>query len=143
MKLTKNNLQTLAKQHGNVKKTSNLTILRFLNATSYFFQKCLQNLTFKATRVFSTCYIFKIPILQVVLLFRMQLWPVAHFFFTHFWVGTTAKQQQTHPKVSEKNGQLVRVAFGKEVTSYKIHTLEVLSKLLKNLLFGIRNCMFD
>ena len=36
-------------------------------------------------------------------------------FFTHFWVGATAKEQQTHPKVSEKNGQLVRVAFGKEV----------------------------
>ena len=33
-------------------------------------------------------------------------------FFTHFWVGATAKQHQTHPKVSEKNGQLVRVAFG-------------------------------
>ena len=60
----------------------------------------------------------KVPILQVVLLFRMQLWPVAHF-STQFWVGATAKQQQTHPKVSEKCGQLVRVAFGKEVLLVK------------------------
>ena len=123
MKLTKNNLQTLAKQHGNVKKTSNLTILRFLNATSYFFQKCLQNLTFKATRVFSTCYIFKIPILQVVLLFRMQLWPVAHFFFTHFWVGTTAKQQQTHPKVSERKWATGQSCIRKRSTTCKIGNL--------------------
>ena len=36
-------------------------------------------------------------------------------FFTHFWVGATARQQQTHPKVSDKSGQLVRVAFWKEV----------------------------
>jgi hypothetical protein len=40
-------------------------------------------------------------------------------FFTHFWVGATAKQQQTHPKVSEKNGQLVKFAFGKEVLIVK------------------------
>ena len=69
------------------------------------------------------------PILQVELLLRMQLRPVAHFFFTHFWVGATAKQQQTHPKVSEKSRKLVRVALGKEVhtvsdykkRSYKKH----------------------
>jgi hypothetical protein len=34
-------------------------------------------------------------------------------------VGATAKHQQTHPKVSEKNGQLVRVVFGKEVIFVK------------------------
>jgi hypothetical protein len=34
-------------------------------------------------------------------------------------VGATAKQQQTHPKVSEKNGQLVSIAFGKEVLLLK------------------------
>ena len=44
----------------------------------------------------------KVPILQVVLLFQMQLCP-------------RNLQQQTQPKVSEKSGKLVRVAFGKEV----------------------------
>ena len=53
----------------------------------------------------------KVLILQAVLLLRMQLWPVAHF-----WVGATAKQQQTHPKVREKMGI---VAFGKEIILVK------------------------
>ena len=53
----------------------------------------------------------KVPILQVVLLFQT--------FFTQFWVGATAKQQQTQPKVSEKSGQLVRFAFGKEALLVK------------------------
>jgi hypothetical protein len=34
-------------------------------------------------------------------------------------VGATEKQQQTNPKVSEKNGQLVKVAFGKELLLVK------------------------
>ena len=36
----------------------------------------------------------KVPILQVVLHFRMQLWPVVHFFSLTFG--------EIHPKVSEK-----------------------------------------
>ena len=52
-----------------------------------------------------------------------MLWPVAPFF--SFWVGATAKQQQTHPKVMTEwkkwaTGQSV---IRKELTSYKIHTL--------------------
>ena len=54
----------------------------------------------------------KVPILQVVLLFQT--------FFTQFWVGATAKQQQTQPKVSEKKvGNWFRVTFGKEVLLVK------------------------
>ena len=61
-----------------------------------------------------------VPILHAVLLFRMQLnSDQLPTFFTHFWVGARAKKQQTHPKVSEKNGQLVRVALGKEVLLVK------------------------
>ena len=40
----------------------------------------------------------KVPILQVVLLFRLQLWPVAHFFSLIFgWV-----QQQSNSKPTQK-----------------------------------------
>ena len=57
----------------------------------------------------------------------MQLWPVAHFFSFchHFWVGATAKQQQTHPKVMTewKKWATGQSCIRKEVTSYKIHTL--------------------
>ena len=57
----------------------------------------------------------------------MQLWPVAHFFSFchHFWVGATAKQQQTHTKVVTewKKGAAGQSCICKEVTSYKIHTL--------------------
>ena len=40
-------------------------------------------------------------------------------FFTHFWVGLLLLCCCTHPKVSEKSGQMVRVAFGKEVLLVK------------------------
>ena len=43
--------------------------------------------------------------------------PTFFSFCHHFWVGATAKQQQTHPKVMtewKKSGQLVRVAFVKK-----------------------------
>ena len=40
-------------------------------------------------------------------------------FFTHFWVGLLLLCCCTHPKVSEKSGQLVRVAFGKEVLYHR------------------------
>ena len=59
----------------------------------------------------------------------MQLWPVAHFFSFchHFWVGATAKQQQTHPKVMTewKKWATGQSYIREEVTSYKIHTLEI------------------
>ena len=58
----------------------------------------------------------------------MQLWPVAHFFsFSyHFWVGATAKQQQIHPKVMTewKKWATGQNCILKDVTSYKIHTLD-------------------
>ena len=83
---------------------------------------------------------FKVPILQVVLLFRMQLRQVAHFF--HPLLGgcnskATAKQQQTHPKVMTK--MVKKCSTGqscnqKEVTSYKIHTLAV-AAIFKSLSF--------
>ena len=42
--------------------------------------------------------------------------PILQVHSTSFPNATlTAKQQQTQPKVSEKSGKLVRVAFGKEV----------------------------
>ena len=56
----------------------------------------------------------KVPILQVALLFQMQLWPVTHFFHSQLG-GFAVALLFTHPEVSEKSGQLVRVAFGKEV----------------------------
>ena len=65
------------------------------------------------------CTKLKYLVVQIVLLFRMQLWPVAHFFFTHFWVGVLLLCCCTQPKVSEKSGQLVRVAFEKEVLLVK------------------------
>ena len=54
----------------------------------------------------------------------MKLWPVApffHFFITFGWV-----QQQTQPKVIKKmkKGATGQSFIPKEVTSYKIHTLE-------------------
>ena len=59
----------------------------------------------------------------------MNLWSVEHFlaiFFHHFWVGATAKQQQTYPKVMTKmvkkcltDQRFIR----KRNTTYKIHTL--------------------
>ena len=44
-------------------------------------------------------------------------------FFTHFWVVLILLCCCTQPKVSEKSGQLVRVAFGKRSTICKIGTL--------------------
>ena len=46
-------------------------------------------------------------------------------FFHHFWVGATAKQQQTYPKVMTewKKWATGQSCISKEVTSYKIHTL--------------------
>ena len=49
-------------------------------------------------------------------------------FFAHFWVGATAKQQQTHPKVMTKNVQKMFNCL--EVLSEKIHTL--VTKLCQN-----------
>ena len=69
----------------------------------------------------------KVWILLEVTSLWMQLWPVAHFFSFchHFWVGATAKQQQTHPKVMTewKKRATGQSCIHKEVTSYKIHTL--------------------
>ena len=46
--------------------------------------------------------------------------PILQVHSTSFPNATlTAKQQQTQPKVSEKSGKLVRVAFGKEVLLIK------------------------
>ena len=43
-------------------------------------------------------YFIKVPILQVALLFQMQLWPVAHFFSLNSgWV-----QQQSNSKPTQK-----------------------------------------
>ena len=64
---------------------------------------------------------------------KMNLWPVEHFFehICHqFWVGATAKQHQTHPKVMTKivkkcstlcssDPRFIR----KRSTTYRIHTL--------------------
>ena len=59
----------------------------------------------------------------------MNLEPVEHFFehvYRHFWVGATANQQQTHPKVMTN---MLKKVFNwsevhlSEVTSYKIHIL--------------------
>ena len=66
----------------------------------------------------------------------MQLWPVAHFFSFchHFWVGATAKQQQTHPKVITewKKWATGQSSIRKEVSSYKIHTLAVFIEKVAN-----------
>jgi hypothetical protein len=79
---------------------------------------------------------FKVPILQVVLLFRMQLWPVAHF-----WVGATAKQQQTHRKVSERKLATGQSCIPKRSTTCKIGTLVVretcqTSRIITTVTFG-------
>ena len=53
-------------------------------------------------------------------------WTFLDHFFYPFWVGTTAKQQQTHPKVMKKNGQVmltIQRFIRKRNTTYKIHTL--------------------
>jgi len=61
----------------------------------------------------------KVPILQVVLPFRMKLRPVAHFFSLTFgWVCCCFAAAPTQEWV-KKGGQLVRVAFGKEVILVK------------------------
>ena len=72
----------------------------------------------RAGRLLPKLYIplTKLPTLQVVPKSTLTSCPL---FFTHFWVGATAKQQQTHPKVSEKSEQMVRVEFGKEVLLVK------------------------
>ena len=44
-------------------------------------------------------WVIKVPILQLVLLFRMQLWPVAHFF--HSLLGGFAVALLLHPPKSE------------------------------------------
>ena len=46
----------------------------------------------------------KVLILQVVLLFRMQLWPVAHFFHSLLG-GCNSKATANPPKSDDKNGQ--------------------------------------
>ena len=73
----------------------------------------------------------KVPILQVVLIFRILVWPVAHFFFTHFWVGLVLLCCCTHSKVMTKWSrnvqrcvQMIKGSFGKDIsTTYRIHTL--------------------
>ena len=60
---------------------------------------------------------------------KMNFWPAEHFFehiCHHIWVGATANQEQTHPKVMIN--MLNKVFNWSEVlllkvTSYKIHTL--------------------
>ena len=76
----------------------------------------------------------KVPILQVVISFRMKLWPVAHFFSLTFGIMEHTKHCSMSflysstrndmpqcfvcspiPKVSEKNEQPVRVSFRKKL----------------------------
>jgi hypothetical protein len=59
----------------------------------------------------------------------MQLWPVAHFFSFchHFWVGLLLLCCCTHPKVMKKwkkKWAIGQSCIPKELTSYKIHTLD-------------------
>ena len=52
-------------------------------------------------------------------------WTFLQHFCHHFWMGATAKQKQTHPKVKTEmfNWSEVR-SFGKEILhTYKIHIL--------------------
>ena len=50
-----------------------------------------------------TLHLTKVPILQVnSISFPNAALTSCPLIFTHFWVGETAKQQQTHPKVSKK-----------------------------------------
>ena len=85
-------------------------------------------------RIFQNRKTIKVPILQVVISFRMKLWPVAHFFSLTFGIGEHTKHYSMSflysstrndmlqcfvcspiPKVSEKNGQPVRVSLGKKL----------------------------
>ena len=72
----------------------------------------------------------KVPILQVVLLFRMKLWPLPTFLHSllggfSFWKEKRTAwpvlflKRSTHLKVSEKKWAKVRVAFRKEVLLVK------------------------
>ena len=65
-------------------------------------------------------------------------------FCHHIWVGATAKQQQTHPKVMTewKKWATGQSCIRKEITSYKIHTLEILSGnmfIFTSILLGKQN----
>ena len=68
----------------------------------------------------------KVPILLVVISFRMKLWRVAHFFSLTFGEVCNLKREEAkllllfsnhkpHQKWVKKNGQLVRVSFGKNL----------------------------
>jgi hypothetical protein len=70
-------------------------------------------------------------------------WTFLRHFCHHFWVGATAKQHQTHPKVMSK--MVKKCSTGqsciqKEVTSYKIHTLNDRFTTLSGHFFAI--CLF-
>ena len=89
-------------------------VMEFLNCNDFWAQSnCilmyLKSLFYKQY-FFSECNSDQLPI-----------------FFTHFWVGATAKQQQTHPKVSEKKWATGRRCIRKRSTTYKIGTLSSMS----------------
>ena len=76
----------------------------------------------------------KVPISQVVLLFRMQLWPVAHFFHSLLGGWFFSKREQArlssslfkkkiHPKVSENKWATFQSFIPKRSTTCKIGTL--------------------
>ena len=79
----------------------------------------------------------KVPILQVVLLFQMQLWPVAHF--VHSLLDGCNSKATANPHKSEWKKWATRQSYiRKRSTTCKIGTLIAIQADFLNSIFGIK-----